>query len=58
MSDVAETSITADDAPARPAERPLLRKVQDLVTRFCAAQQERRLERIERVRRLGLTHID
>ncbi len=53
-----ETSIAVDDGPARSAERPLLRKLRDLVTRFCAAQQARRLEMTERVRRLGLKHID
>jgi hypothetical protein len=58
MSDMVETSITADDGPARPAERPLLRRLRDLVTRFCAVQQARRLAMTERVRRLGLTHID
>jgi hypothetical protein len=58
MSDMVETSIAVDDGPARSAERPLLRKLRDLVTRFCAAQQARRLEMTERVRRLGLKHID
>jgi hypothetical protein len=58
MSDMVETSIAADGGPARPAERPLLRTLRDLVSRFHAAMQARRLKMIERVRRLGLTHID
>jgi hypothetical protein len=55
---VAESSITADVAPARPARRPLLGKLQDLLSRLRAAHQARKLETIKRVRRLGLAHID
>jgi hypothetical protein len=55
---VAETSIAADVASARPARWPLLRKLQDLLSRLRAAHQARQIEMIERVRRLGLAHID
>ena len=55
---MAETSVTADDAPARSAERPLLRRLRELTSRLRAARQARRLEMIERAKRLGLSQID
>jgi hypothetical protein len=55
---MAETSITADVASARPAERPLLRKLRNLLLRLRAARRARRLAMTERIRRSGLSYID
>jgi hypothetical protein len=55
---VAEATITADVASARLAERPLLRKLRNLVLRLRAARRARKLEVIECIRRSGLSHIE
>jgi len=55
---MADISIAADAVQTRAAQRPLIEKFLVLLSRLSAAWQVRRLAIVDRIRRLGLTHID
>jgi len=57
-AEMADISIAADAVQTRAAQRPLIEKFLVLLSRLSAAWQARRLAIVDRIRRLGLTHID